>query len=128
FLMNYDGLKRIESLISKNSTTTNTFSIKDESISLTSIFTISPVPLSKEDITSKDIRIFDEPLFYKDNNYYYFSTEWKYNRGGRLDLNSLIIILRKYYPEFEFENLSGDLIYKSSTPSLEKNRSLKIKS
>lgn len=111
FLINYDNLKKIKHLISKNSTTYNTYSIKDEKISLTSIFITSSTPLSEEEITSKDIRVFSEPLFYK-NDYYYFSTEWTFNKDSRLDLENLIIILNKYYPEFYFENLGGDFFYK----------------
>ena len=115
FLISYDNLSKIKHLISKNSAMHNTYSIKEEAISLTSIFTTSSIPLLEKDIVANDIRVFSEPLFY-DKDYYYFSTEWTFKKGSRLDLENLITILKKYYPEFYFENLANDYFYKPSTP------------
>lgn len=115
FLISYDNLSKIKHLISKNSATHNKYSIKEEAISLTSIFTTSSTPLLETDIAANDIRVFSEPLFY-DKEYYYFSTEWTFKKGTRLDLENLMTILKKYYPEFYFENLATDYFYKPSIP------------
>lgn len=113
FLISYDNLSKIKHLILKNSETHNTYSIKDDAISLTSIFTTSPTPLLESYILKNNIRIFSEPLFFY-KEYYYFSTEWTFQKGSRLDLENLITILKKYYPEFYFENLANDYFYKPS--------------
>ena len=127
FLISYDNLSKIKHLISKNSATHNTYSIKDDATSLTSIFTTSPTPLLETYILKNDIRIFPEPLFF-DKEYYYFSTEWTFQRGSRLDLENLITILKKYYPEFYFENLATDYFYKPSVALTKKINIPTIKS
>ncbi|MDY6456804.1 AAA family ATPase [Acinetobacter faecalis] len=127
FLISYDNLSKIKHLISKNSATHNTYSIKDDAISLTSIFTTSPTPLLETYILKNDIRIFPEPLFF-DKEYYYFSTEWTFQKGSRLDLENLITILKKYYPEFYFENLANDYFYKPSVALTKKINIQTIKS
>lgn len=126
FLISYDNLSKIKHLISNNSEK-NKYSIKEDAISLTSIFTTSTTPLLETDIAAKDIRVFSEPLFY-DKDYYYFSTEWTFTKTGRLDLDNLITILKKYYPEFYFENLGSDYFYKPFTTPIKNTNIPTIKS
>ena len=40
------------------------------------------------------LRYFSDPLFYLNNEFYYFSTEWTDGTGSRLDLESL----KRYKP------------------------------
>lgn len=46
------------------------------------------------------LRYFSDPLFYLNNEFYYFSTEWTDGTGSRLDLESLKSIIALTYPQF----------------------------
>lgn len=118
FLYNYDNLKRLQNIIIKNSDTKFT-SIKDENISLTSIFKTSPDILKREDLSQGDsIRNFEEPLFMLNQEYYYLSTEWTNNGKGRLDLQSFILLVNEYYPEFKIFIEDEYFIFGSSIDNL----------
>jgi hypothetical protein len=117
FIYNYDQLNRFENIIIKNSDTKFS-SIKEEDISLTSIFRTSTNVLRTEDLVQgNSIRNFEEPLFLLNEEYYYLSTEWTNNGAGRLDLQSFISLLNKYYPEFEISIEEDNFIFRTSVNS-----------
>jgi hypothetical protein len=119
FLYNYDNLKRLQNVIIKNSDSKFT-SIKDENISLTSIFKTSTDILKPEDLIQGDsIRNFEEPLFMLNQEYYYLSTEWTNNGKGRLDLQSFILLVNEYYPEFKIFTEDEYFIFGSSIDNLD---------
>ena len=114
FLHNYDSLERISTLISKNNDN-NYSSIKDEDFNLTTIFKTSSNILSDNELTQGgSSRFFNHPIFNLNDEYYYFSTEWTNNSNGRLDLQSLLILINRYYPEFTISNENNNFIFKSS--------------
>lgn len=101
FLFNYDGFGKLKKYIVSNNHELN-YSIKYNDISLTTIFRISKNTLSSEDfILSEKVRFFDTPLFNIDDEFYYLSTEWTFNKNQRLDISNLMIIINELYPEFE---------------------------
>jgi len=114
FLYSYDNLKSIENLIQKNNDI-NYCSIKDEEISLTTIFKVSKSVLNSENLMQGGtLRFFEVPIFYLKNEFYYFSTEWTGNGSGRLDFESLKLLVEKYYPEFKTYNNKGVFTFESS--------------
>ncbi len=114
FLYSYDNLRNIENLIQKNSDI-NFSSIKDEEFSLTTIFKVSNTVLNSENLMQGGtLRFFEEPIFYLNNEFYYFSTEWTGNGSGRLDFASLKLLIEKYYPEFKIYNDNGVFTFESS--------------
>jgi hypothetical protein len=60
-------------------------------------------------------RYFRVPLMIGENNeLYYFSTEWTFDTGSRLDLSTLSKIVDKLYPEFKIVSQKGQFILCSS--------------
>ena len=100
YIEQYDNLQKIKDFIVKNSD--NSFSsIKFNDHSLTSIFKTSSTLLSEENLKQGGkLRYFSDPLFYLNNEFYYFSTEWTDGTGSRLDLESLKSIIALTYPQF----------------------------
>lgn len=118
FLDQYDKLNKINNLMVKNADA-NFTSIKNGVISLTSIFKTSSTLLNEEDlIQGGRPRYFLNPLFYKNDEFYYFSTEWTNERGSRLDLVSLIQILNQFYPEFRIDIEGETFLMRSSDTSM----------
>ncbi|WP_376777094.1 McrB family protein [Flavobacterium covae] len=114
FLYSYDNIKKIENLIQKNSDY-NYSSIKEGEISLTTIFKTSKNLLNSENLMQGgSLRFFEEPIFYLNNEFYYFSTEWTGNGTGRLDFESLKSLIEKHYPEFKINNNNGIFSLESS--------------
>lgn len=100
YLEQYDNLKNIKDFIVKNSDASFS-SIKLEDQSLTSIFKTSTTLLSEDSLKQGGkSRYFSDPLFYLDNEFYYFSTEWTDGTESRLDLESLKLIIASTYPQF----------------------------
>ena len=100
FLYQYDNFNRISHLISKNSDSSYT-SIKENELTLTSIFKTSKSLLSEAELSMSGLpRFHKEPLFILNDEFCYLSTQWTNDRDRRLDLQSLIQILQKHYPEF----------------------------
>jgi len=113
FLYSYDALEGIIPVIVKNND--NSFSsIKHDNFNLTTIFKTATHVLSDDELTQGGaLRFFNYPIFYLNNEYYYFSTEWTNNGNGRLDLQSLIALINTYYPEFSISIENDNFIFKS---------------
>ena len=100
YLEQYDSLENIKDFIVKNRDS-SFCSIKSDDHNLTSIFKISNTLFSEEDLKQGGkLRYFTDPLFYLNNEFYYFSTEWTNGRNRRLDLESLKSIMALTYPQF----------------------------
>jgi len=100
YIEQYDNLESIKDFIVKNNDSTFS-SIKRDDHSLTSIFKTSSTLLSEEDLKQGGkLRYFTDPIFYLDNEFYYFSTEWTDGTDSRLDLESLKSIMALTYPQF----------------------------
>ncbi len=119
FLYQYDNLNAIEDTIEKNKDS-NFTSIKNDGISLTSIFKTSTELLNPTDLSFEDgrLRYFTEPLFINDNKFYYFSTEWTNGKERRLDLVSLKKLIDKFYPEFELTSEDSVHLLLSKRPEI----------
>jgi len=114
FLFQYDGLNKLKNSILVNSDA-NFKSIKTDEHSLTSIFKINSNLQSIEDLSMGDkIRFFNKPIHFDENRqYYYFSTEWTAGTNSRLDIESLISILKINYPEFKITKENEYHIFKA---------------
>jgi energy-coupling factor transporter ATP-binding protein EcfA2 len=100
YLEQYDNLKKLKGFISENPDRSFS-SIKLDKHSLTSIFKTSSTLLLEEDLKQGGKpRYFSDPLFFKNEKFYYFSTEWTDGTDSRLDLESLGAILAIAYPQF----------------------------
>jgi hypothetical protein len=120
FLFQYDNLSRLKSLIKANSDV-NFKSIKTNNLSLTSIFKSSSSLQTNDDLSMGDrLRFFNTPIYIDDNNqYHYFSTEWTAGTNSRLDIDSLISILKIYYPEFKVTQEDENFIFRASDATSE---------
>ena len=110
FLYQFDNLSRLNSLLVPSE---KGFSIKDstKSANLTSIFWASS-DLNESNLTQGGkIRCFKEPIFIEDGKFIFLSTEWTQGKDSRLDLDTLKIILEKYYPEFSIEIKNNEYYY-----------------
>jgi hypothetical protein len=118
FLYNYDALEGIIPFIVKNNDN-NFSSIKHDNFNLTTIFKTATNVLSDDELTQGGaLRFFNYPIFYLNNEYYYFSTEWTNNGNGRLDLQSLIALINTYYPEFSISIENDTFIFKSKSKEM----------
>ena len=124
YIEQYDNLQNIKDFIVKNSD--NSFSsIKFNDHSLTSIFKTSSTLLSEENLKQGGkLRYFSDPLFYLNNEFYYFSTEWTDGTGSRLDLESLKSIIALTYPQFTI--IKDNSVFQLISSSI-KIKSTKIK-
>jgi energy-coupling factor transporter ATP-binding protein EcfA2 len=124
YIEQYDNLQNIKDFIVKNSD--NSFSsIKFNDHSLTSIFKTSSTLLSEENLKrGGKLRYFSDPLFYLNNEFYYFSTEWTDGTGSRLDLESLKSIIALTYPQFTI--IKNNSVFQLISSSIKIN-STKIK-
>jgi energy-coupling factor transporter ATP-binding protein EcfA2 len=121
YLEQYDNLKNIKDFIVKNSDASFS-SIKLEDQSLTSIFKTSTTLLSEDSLKQGGkLRYFSDPLFYLDNEFYYFSTEWTDGTESRLDLESLKSIIASTYPQFSI--ITDNSFYQLISSSLKINSS-----
>jgi energy-coupling factor transporter ATP-binding protein EcfA2 len=121
YLEQYDNLKNIKDFIVKNSDASFS-SIKLEDQSLTSIFKTSTTLLSEDSLKQGGkLRYFSDPLFYLDNEFYYFSTEWTDGTESRLDLESLKSIIASTYPQFSI--IKDNSFYQLISSSLKINSS-----
>jgi hypothetical protein len=124
YLEQYDNLKNIKDFIVKNSDRSFS-SIKLDDHSLTSIFKTSSTLFSEEDLKQGGkLRYFTDPIFYLDNEFYYFSTEWTDGTDSRLDLESLKSIMALTYPQF---TINKDRTYYQLISSSIKVNSSKVK-
>jgi energy-coupling factor transporter ATP-binding protein EcfA2 len=121
YLEQYDNLKNIKDFIVKNSDASFS-SIKLEDQRLTSIFKTSTTLLSEDSLKQGGkLRYFSDPLFYLDNEFYYFSTEWTGGTQSRLDLESLKSIIASTYPQFSI--IKDNSFYQLISSSLKINSS-----
>ncbi len=122
YIEQYDNLQNIKDFIIKNNDSTFS-SIKLKDYSLTSIFKTSSTLLSEEGlIHGGKIRYFSEPLFYLNNEFYYFSTEWTDGTESRLDLESLKSIIALTYPQFTIRKDSSFYQLISSSIKLDSSK------
>ena len=114
FLLQYDEISKIKKTFIKNSDPHFT-SIKDEDLSLTSIFKTSPTLLDEESLSNGGkIRYFKDPIYLNEaNEYVYFSTEWTDGTDSRLDLTNFKKLIEKFYPEFVISKLDETYFLKS---------------
>lgn len=114
FLLQYDGMGTIKSAYTKNAEP-SLISIRDSSISLTSIFKTSATLLDEVALSQGNrIRFFKEPLYYNtDNEFVYLSTEWTDGTNSRLDLSSFKALIEKHYPEFILTSENGTYYLKN---------------
>ena len=121
-LVQYDNLQSIKKFIVKNSDKSFS-SIKLNEFNLTSIFKTSKSLLVVDELKQGGKqRYFSDPLFFIDNEFYYFSTEWTDGTGSRLDLESLKSIINLTYPQFYIKK--NDSYYQLISSSLRINNSI----
>jgi len=115
YLFVYDDLSKLSNCIQGNIDSNNK-TIKSEVHSLSSVFKASKTKLTANDLTSGEkLRFFEHPIYLnKDDEYYYFSTEWTSGTNSRLDIDSLTSILNINYPEFAVIKEEENFILKSS--------------
>lgn len=121
FLFQYDNLSRLKGSIKVNSDV-NYKSIKINELSLTSIFKTSTTLQSNDDLSmGGKSRFFNNPIYLdEDGNYYYFSTEWTSGTNSRLDVDTLVLILKEKYPEFKIIQENDNFIFKAKDAPAEK--------
>jgi hypothetical protein len=108
FLQQLDGLESFFSLLNRNSSEHDNFSIETDGYKLTSIFKMSERVLSADELSmGNHIRFFEDPIFFRNDKYYYLSTQWTEGKDSRLDLDSFIKIISNIYPQFGFSTESG---------------------
>jgi hypothetical protein len=125
FLFQYDNLGRLRSLIKTNSDN-NYRSIKTDELSLTSIFKCSATLQSDEDLSmGGKLRFFNAPVYIdEDGLYYYFSIEWTSGTNSRLDIDTLVRILKEKYPEFKITQENDNFVFKAIDAQAEKTNIL----
>ena len=121
FLFQYDNLGRIKSSIKTNSDV-NYKSIKTDELSLTSVFKSSATLQTNEDLSmGGKLRFFNTPIYLDENGlYYYFSTEWTSGTNSRLDIDTLVSILKEKYPEFKITQENDNFVFKAIDAPVEK--------
>jgi hypothetical protein len=121
FLFQYDNLGRIKSSIKTNSDV-NYKSIKTNELSLTSVFKSSAILQTNEDLSmGGKLRFFNIPIYLdEDGLYYYFSTEWTSGTNRRLDIDTLVSILKEKYPEFKITQENDNFVFKAIDAPVEK--------
>jgi AAA domain (dynein-related subfamily) len=120
FLQQYDGLKALLPYLQSNADK-RFQSISKNDIKLTSIFYVSTKLATNDDLSQGGSRrFFDEPLFFKDNLYFYLSTQWTNSEdGSRLDLKKFEEFIEDLYPELYFD-LSDKYYYLKAKDSSNK--------
>jgi 5-methylcytosine-specific restriction protein B len=121
YLFQYDNLDRLKSSIKANSDI-NYKSIKTDDLSLTSVFKSSATLQTNEDLSmGGKLRFFNTPIYLDDYGlYYYFSTEWTSGTKSRLDIDSLVSILKEKYPEFKITQENDNFVFKATDAPAEK--------
>ena len=121
FLFQYDELIRLKSSIKANSDV-NFKSIKLGDLSLTSIFKSSTKPQSNDELSmGGKLRFYNTPIYLdEDGHYYYFSTEWTSGTDSRLDIDTLVNVLKEKYPEFKITQENDNFIFKAIDAPAEK--------
>jgi energy-coupling factor transporter ATP-binding protein EcfA2 len=121
FLFQYDNLGRLKSSIKTNSDV-NYKSIKTDELSLTSVFKSSTTLQTNEDLSiGGKLRFFNIPIYLdEDGLYYYFSTEWTSGTNSRLDIDTLVPILKEKYSEFKISQENDNFVFKAIDAPVEK--------
>ncbi len=111
FLIQYDGLEKIQSYLENNSDPSN-LSFKLDDIKLTSVFKIGDDLLNDSDLSQAGkLRFFNSPIFQTtENKFLYVSKEWTNGTDSRLDLVNFVKAMAKLYPEFKIEEDQTDII------------------
>jgi hypothetical protein len=121
YLFQYDNLGRLKSSIKTNSDA-NYKSIKTDELSLTSVFKTSATLQTDENLSmGGKLRFFNVPIYLEEDGlYYYFSTEWTSGTNSRLDIDTLVSILKDKYPEFIITQENENFIFKAIDAPVEK--------
>jgi 5-methylcytosine-specific restriction protein B len=60
------------------------------------------------------LRFFNNPIYLDEEGYfYYFSTEWTSSTNSRLDIDTLVSILKEKYPEFKITQENDNFVFKA---------------
>nr|WP_320118868.1 hypothetical protein [uncultured Marinifilum sp.] len=102
FLNQYDKSHSIVEYLKPNASDPSFLSIKEDDISLTSIFKSGKSLLDSAQLSQGGkIRFIEDPIMLSDKyGYLYLSTQWTQGKNSRLDLDIFKSFIENIYPEF----------------------------